>query len=80
MVDPSCCIVLYFVNVVHIFCRVWIVDGPGDVYSGWGLTIVLYACNFTVLEACLRFPFSMFSARVFCALSVVFCMCVAHLV
>ena len=42
-----------------------------DAYSSWGLTIVLYACDFTVVEACLRFLFSMFS--VFCALLVVFC-------
>ena len=27
MMDPSCCIVLYFVKVVRIFCRVSITDG-----------------------------------------------------
>ena len=48
-----------------------------DAYSSCGLTIVLYACAFTVVAACLRFLFSMFS--VFCALLVVFCMCVVHL-
>ena len=41
------------------------------------MTIVLYACDFTVVEACLRLFCSMFS--VFCALLVVFCMCVVHL-
>ena len=41
------------------------------------MTIVLYACDITVVEACLRFLFSMFS--VFFALLVVFCMSVVHL-
>ena len=50
---------------------------PRCIYSSWGLTIVLYACDLTVLEACLRFLFSMFS--VFSTLLVVFCMCVVHL-
>ena len=74
MMDPSCCIVLYFVKVVCILC----VCGSqmDDAYSR-GLTIVLYACDFTVVEACLRFLFRMFS--VFYALLVVFCMCVVHL-
>ena len=37
-------------------------------HSNWGLTIVLYACDFTDVDAWLRFLLSMFS--VFCALLV----------
>ena len=31
MMDPSCCIVLYFVKVVCIFCCVWV--QMADAYS-----------------------------------------------
>ena len=71
---------------LHIFvlCRVsgyqfvcQFVSQMDDAYSSCGLTMVVYACDLTVEEACFRFLLSMLSDL--CALFVVLLMCCDHL-